>query len=204
MAAPRIELRGAVVLLEGDRRGAREVALEIEDVGDVGATEGVHRLIGISDREHVSVLVGEQLQEPVLRVIRVLVLVDEDVAERLLPALTRLGEALEDVDREHQQIVEVDGVRAEELALVELVHLGDGLVVERGDPGHVRVRADEPVLRVRDLGVDAARRESLRVAAEVFETRLDHAHLIRLVVDREGRAVPEPGASARRIRPQAA
>src|SRR2546426_8616745 len=38
-------------------------------------------------------------QEPVLRVVRVLVLVDEDVPEGLLPALTRLGEVLEARER---------------------------------------------------------------------------------------------------------
>ena len=59
-------------------------------------------------------LLREQLQQPVLRVVRVLVLVDEDVPERRLPLLRRLGEALEDVDGEEEHVVEVDGVRLEE------------------------------------------------------------------------------------------
>jgi hypothetical protein len=40
------------------------------------------------------VLAAEELQQPVLRVVRVLVLVDEDVAEGLAPVGERLGEAL--------------------------------------------------------------------------------------------------------------
>ena len=78
-------------------------------------------------------LAAEELEEPVLRVVRVLVLVDEDVAERLAPALERLREALEDLHREHEQVVEVDGVRGVEAALVELVRLRDRLVPERRD-----------------------------------------------------------------------
>ena len=185
-------VRRAVVLLQRDRARAGEVALELEHVADVGAAEGVDGLVGVADGADVLVVGGEQLQQLVLRVVRVLVLVDEDVAERLAPLLGRVGEALEDLDREHEQVVEVDGVRAVQAALVELVDLGDGLVVERRDAGHVLVRADELVLRVRDLRVDAARDETLRVALELLQARLGQADLVGLVVDREVRAVAEP------------
>ena len=185
-------VRGAVVLLQRDRPRAGEVALELEHVADVGAPEGVDGLVGVADRAHVPVLLGEELQEPVLRVVRVLVLVDEDVAERLLPALARLGEALEDLDREVEHVVEVDRVRGVQPLLVALVHLRDGLVVERRDARAVLVRADELVLRVRDLRVDAARDEPLRVEALVLEDPLHEPHLVGLVVDREVRAQPDP------------
>ena len=114
-------VRRAVVLLERDRARAWEVALEVEDVADVGAAERVDRLIRVADGAEVAVLGREQLQQPVLRVVRVLVLVDEDVAERLPPALLRLGKPLEHVHGQVQQVVEVHRVRAEQLALVELV-----------------------------------------------------------------------------------
>ena len=88
-------VRRAVVLLERDRPGAGEVALEVEDVVDVRAAEAVDRLVGVADREHVPVLGREQLQQAVLGVVRVLVLVDEDVAEGVLPVGEGLREALE-------------------------------------------------------------------------------------------------------------
>ena len=62
--------------------------------------------------------------------VRVLVLVDEDVPKRLLPLLARVGKALEHLHGEEQQVVEIDRVRAVEPALIEVVDLGDGLVVE--------------------------------------------------------------------------
>ena len=74
-------VRGAVVLLERDRSRGRKVALELEDVADVGASEGVDGLVRIAHRAEVLVLLGQELQEPVLGVVRVLVLVDEHVAE---------------------------------------------------------------------------------------------------------------------------
>ena len=135
---------------------------------------------------------AEELQQAVLRVVRVLVLVDEDVAEGLLPVGQRLGEALEDLHGEHEHVVEVDGVRCVQPALVQLVHLRDGLVPEGGDAREVVLWRDELVLRARDLRVDAARREALRVLPELLEAGLDQPHLVLVVVDRERRAVAEP------------
>ena len=185
-------VRRAVVLLERDRPRPGEVALELEDVADVGAAERIDALVRVPDCADVLVLGRQQLQQPVLGVVRVLVLVDEDVAEGLAPARGGLREAFEHLDGQHQQVVEVDRVRAVQAALVELVDLGDGLIVERRDARHVLVRADELVLRVRDLRVDAARDEALGVALELLEAGLGQADLVGLVVDREVRPVAEP------------
>ena len=95
-------VRRAVVLLEGDDPRAGEVVLELRDVADVRAAEGIDRLVRVSDGEHVPVLRCEELQEAVLGLVRVLVLVDEDVVEGALPPLERLREALEHVDGQHQ------------------------------------------------------------------------------------------------------
>jgi hypothetical protein len=184
-------VRRAVVLLEGDRGRVAEVRLEIEDVPDVGASECVHTLVRIPDDHQVPVLAGEKLEQAVLGVVGVLVLVDEDVPERLLPAGERLRKALEDFDGEHQQVVEVHRVAVVQALLVEGVDLGNGLVVERRNAAEVLVRADQLVLRVRDLRVDPARDKALRIALEVLEALLDEADLVGLVVDREVRAVAE-------------
>src|SRR3712207_8743513 len=45
-------------------------------------------------------------------------------------------EALEDLYRQHQEVVEVGRVRREEPSLVELVHVGDRLVVEGRSEEH--------------------------------------------------------------------
>ena len=75
-------LRGAVVLLEADDLGVRVVALELEDVADVGAAPRVDALVVVADHGEVAVRAREEVGEPVLGVVGVLVLVDEHVAER--------------------------------------------------------------------------------------------------------------------------
>jgi hypothetical protein len=184
-------VRGAVVLLQRDDRRLAEVALELEDVADVGAAERVDRLVRVPHDHDVPVLFGQELEQPVLRVVRVLVLVHEDVAERLLPALLRLGEPLQDLDGQHQEVVEVDRVRAEEPPLIEVVDVGDGLVVEGLHPIPVLGRADQLVLRRRDVLVDALGREPLRVALELLQRLLHHPDLVGRVVDREVRLVAQ-------------
>ena len=73
--------RRAVVLLEPDRDGLGEVVLERQDVPDVGAPPAVDRLVVVADDRDRAVLLGKHLDELVLRVVGVLVLVDEDVPE---------------------------------------------------------------------------------------------------------------------------
>ena len=124
--------------------------------------------------------------------VRVLVLVDEDVAEGLLPLLLRVRMLLEHLDGAHDQVVEVHRVRGVQTALVAVVDGGHGLLVEGADALRVLLRADELVLGVGDLVVDAARDEALRIPALLLDDRLDDTHLVGLVVDREVRPVGKP------------
>src|SRR5581483_7878381 len=66
------------------------------------------------------------------------------------------------------------------------------------DAALVFLRADQLVLRIRDLRMDAARSEALRVALELLEALLREPQLVGAVVDREVRAIAE----ARRLAPQ--
>ena len=185
-------VRRAVVLLERDRLRAREVALELEDVADVGAAKGVDGLVGVAHGADVVVLPARSCSEPVLGVVRVLVLVDEQVAERLLPARPRLVEALEHLDGQHQQVVEVDRVR--------------GVQARAGRARRPRRRSGRE--RRDRLGVPR-RRRSWFLAFEIWawmprgtkrfgsvssssQALLHEPQLVGGVVDREVRAVAEP------------
>jgi len=53
-------LGGAIVLLQLHDRGLGEVALEAQDVADVGAAEAVDRLVVVADDAEVAVLLREQ------------------------------------------------------------------------------------------------------------------------------------------------
>src|SRR3990170_4833043 len=77
-------LGGAVVLLELDDFSSRKIILKIEDVIDVRSTKTINTLIFVAHRGDVAGLPGQQLHQDVLRLVRVLVLVDEQVLKALV------------------------------------------------------------------------------------------------------------------------
>ena len=134
----------------------------------------------------------EQLQHPVLRVVRVLVLIDEHVAEGALVALAHLLEQLEQVDRAEQQVVEVHRVHPQHVALVQFVDVREHLLERRAD-GLAQVRRGaQAVLRGRDLVVQRRGRVALRVDADGVGAALGQPPRVGLVVDRELARVAEP------------
>ncbi len=126
----------------------------------------------------------EEVGQPVLRVVGVLVLVDEHVAEGALVVLQAVRVALEELDGLHEQVVEVHGVHRGVALLVELVHVGGHLGVppalfaEPGGPQQL-------VLGVADLAADGLRRVALGVYVELLHAALDEPPAVVLVVDGE-------------------
>ena len=91
-------LGGPVVLLQQDCSGVREVPLELLNVADRGAPEGVNGLVGVAHHAQLGGI-GVRRHWPhqfpdqhILRMIGVLVLVDQDVAK---PAPGMLGNVRE-------------------------------------------------------------------------------------------------------------
>ena len=204
-AARRMRLGRAVVLLEQDGAGVGVVLLELLDVADRGAAEGVDRLVGVADDDQLARLdpvLGAGLLGPadeladqlVLGVVGVLVLVDHDVPEPPAVVLGDVGEGLEHVHRGHDQVVEVHGVGLAQPALVGRVGLGEHLLLVRArlaDPARVGLLVDQLVLEVADLVAERPRVVALGVEVHVAE---DHRHQplgVGGVVDREGRPQPD-------------
>jgi len=197
-------LRAAVVLLQANDLGIGVVALELEDVADVGATPRVDALVVVADHGEIAVLAGQEIGEAVLRVVGVLVLVDEHEAERLLVMPEALGEALEQLHRLHEEVVEVHGVHLGVTLLVERVHVGRGLREPPPDTLAEFLRADELVLGVADLPRQGLRREALGVEVELLETALDEPAAVVLVMDRERALVADAlGFAAQQARAHA-
>ena len=106
--------------------------LELGDVADVGAAEGVDRLILIAHNRDVAVLGGQDRDQLELGVVGVLILVHHHVVEGVLPLLARLRHALEQHHRLHDQVVEIHGVCLVQAPLIQLVDVGD--VCSKNDP----------------------------------------------------------------------
>ena len=106
------QLRRAVVLLQLDHRGVRVVALEVEDVAQVGAAPRVDALVVVADHGQVLALAGELPDPQVLGAVGVLVLVDVQVAPAILVVRQHAGRLLEQPHGLVQQVVEVERAAA--------------------------------------------------------------------------------------------
>jgi hypothetical protein len=120
-------LGGAVVLLQAQHARAREVVLEVQDVLDVGAPPGVDRLVLVADDGHVASRSHQVPDQLVLRAVRVLVLVDEDVLEAPAVGFADLLVAPQHLHRAQEEIVEVERVRRAQGLVIAGGHPGQGL-----------------------------------------------------------------------------
>ena len=116
-----------VVLLELDEvhrhAGPAEVALDRLHVGDLRAPEGVDRLVVVADREHRRVGAGEELEPPVLELVGVLELVDEQVREAPAVVLAQRVVPRQELEAAQQELGEVDHALALAGRVVERVEL---------------------------------------------------------------------------------
>ena len=155
-------LRRAVGRVQVDPARAGEVVLELHDVLDARAPPLVDGLVGVSDDEHVVAVVGELADEDVLRQVRVLVLVDQQVLELVLVLLADVLVLVEQPDAPQHHVVEVEHVLIEQLLLVDAGHLGHrlpelGLRPLIGVVGVLQVVLDRRDVLQHALGLDPAR-----------------------------------------------
>ena len=167
--------------LQHDHARIGEVPGELLDVADGGPAERVDGLVRVADhdqlggRQRARVVavrlpggVRNQLPDQhVLRMVGVLVLVHQDVPEPAPVSLGDLRERLQQVDRDHDQVVEVHCARGHQAALVLGVRLGQGLVPVVVRPGQERLVVDQLVLQVGHLVQHRLRRMVLRVQVEL-------------------------------------
>ena len=185
LAAAQDRARGAVVLLERHDVRVGVVALEVEDVADVGAAPGVDALVVVAHRHHVALRLGQGPDQAVLGVVGVLVLVDQDVLEAGLPAVADGLVALQELRRDHQEVVEVHRPVVAEGCGVAPVDARQDLVVERSRQRRHLLGALEQGLRVGDPGLHRARGHALGVDLLLHQAAADQPQLVVAVVDRE-------------------
>ena len=197
-------LCGTVVLLQQDRVGVRVVLLEVRNIADIRAAEGVDGLVGVTHdgqlrRGHgvrVGAAVSRRLRvgadqlahQLVLGVVGVLVLVHEDVAELATVVVRDFGELLQQEDGAANQVVKVEGVGGAQTLRVDGVDLRDGLLVRviARHAGCVRLGADQLVLQRGDAVAHGLGGELLGVQVELFNDEAQQALRVGRIVDREG------------------
>ena len=194
----------AVVLLEADQIPHLKLALEVGHVADVGASECINRLVVVTHCEYEGALrrlrivapfpgkgdggiahhgatlcliaSSEQTKPPVLQLVGVLELINEDVAEALLVMPAQGFVALQQFVGAQQQFGEIDHAFALALRLVGLVERDalPGPVV----PGFDRGGAQALLLLRVDEMAQLARREFLVVDIQRLQQALDRGLLV--------------------------
>ena len=90
----------AVILLQFDDFGVREDLVEVQNVVDGRAAEFVNALVVVADHHDVVFGIAEQLCELELRLVGVLILVHQNIAELVAILFAKLGVLLEQLDCE--------------------------------------------------------------------------------------------------------
>ena len=89
----------AIVLLKADHLGGWKIALEPQDIADVGTPPRIDRLIFVSDDAHIAERFSQQQHKLVLRTVRVLVLVHHHVSVALANRVADGFARLQQTDR---------------------------------------------------------------------------------------------------------
>ena len=167
--------RRAIVLLQLDGLAVFKVLLKVQDIGDVGATPAINGLVIVAHDHEVLVLGGQQVGDLVLDVVGVLILVDANVAEALLVLVEHLGAGAQQLERAHEQVVEVHRVGGTQAAFQLQVDLRGLFVVGAvGGFEHV-LGADHGVFGRADLAADHVDGELLLLDTERLHNVTHHA-----------------------------
>src|SRR3954463_5390581 len=103
--------RRAVIRFQFDDRGIRIILLKTENVANICLSPGVNGLVGITNDKEILESIGERGDQNVLHSIGVLILINQDVLESLLVAFKQGRRRVKKTNRQHKEIVEIDGVR---------------------------------------------------------------------------------------------
>ena len=177
----------AVVPLEPDDLGAGEVGLEAQDVVHLGPAPAIDRLVVVADAADIAVALRQQPEPEILRDVRVLVLVDQHVAETLLIFFEHVLVLLEQPQILQQQIAEIGGVQLLQPPLVERVELARPAIGE-GEAlalGHA-LRRESAVLPAVDHGREQPCGPALLVDILGLEQLLEQPDLVVGVEHGEG------------------
>ncbi len=177
--------RGPVVLLEPHHARRREILLEVQDVPHVGAAPTVDRLVIVAHDLHVPVLAAQEFHQLVLRPVRVLVFIHEQIAELRAVRGEPLRVLLQDAYGQHEQVIEIGGVRFAQRAVEQFVHARRGSAQRIERERCVLHRSHQRVLRVGDRAPDRRRPPLLGGDLQALHRALHRGERVILIVDRE-------------------
>ena len=178
--------RRAVVLLQLDNSCIRKILFKIENVANVRAAPAVNGLVVIADNAQISALRSQQTHKHILRIVRILILIDMDIADFALIGFQHRRMLGKKFQRLNDQIVKVQRIGAFQLFFISVVNIINQLAAiipfALGEP---ILRAEQFVFCVGNLAFNFSGRQELVVDIQLFEDFLQRAHLVVIIVNGE-------------------
>ena len=177
---------GTVVLLQLDQLEAGEIFAQQHQILRLGTAPGVDGLVIVPYHGKAGSLTDDLLHQFVLAGIGILILINQQVTDLVLPALAHLLITLEQQSRHHDEIVKIQRVVGHHLAVITLVKLRHQHLFRPTSDAHGTGRQDKVVLPVGDLA-DKGRKFVLVVIELVFGQLFEQRQLVGVVEQREVR-----------------
>ena len=176
----------AVILLQTDGFRVLELLFKLQNVRDGCTAELVDTLVVIADNADVLVIACQQAGEHILRVVGILILVHEHIAELALVVFKHLGVVLQQQNGFHDNIVEIQCTGLFHGLFVIAVDVCDLFTeVVTGGIRAELTRGHQLVLRAGDHAHHGSRIKILGIEIELSHYVENDALLVVLIVDGE-------------------
>ncbi len=124
----------SIVSLEPDDLRAGKILLEAQDVFHIRTAPGVDRLIVVADTAQIAVGLGKEPEKQILDDVRVLILVDQDVAEAPAECGENVGVFAQQTQGLEQEIAEIHRIERFQPLLIVFIQRG---AFAAGEPGRL-------------------------------------------------------------------
>ena len=173
-----------VVFLQFDYPSLLELVLKAENIRYIRAAEFVYALVVVAHYAEVSVLARKKADKPVLRMVCVLVLINQYVSEFVSVVVKHIRVFLEQPYRAKYEVVKIERVVVLHFLAVELVNFADNRLKEvAAENLGIIVRRNQLVFCAAYLRRNRFGRVLLGVKIKLLQALLDNRLLVGCVKD---------------------
>ena len=173
----------AIVLLQFDRPCLGIVLFKIHDIADIRAAPAIDGLIRVTYDTEVVMLLRQKFGEPVLRAVRVLILIHENISEPVLILFTDILMLLQKNHGNHQQIVKIQRVVFPQFLCIQMINIGNLLLKEIPCLLFKGTRSLQKILRIGNPVLYRGRRILLLIQIQFLDAVLDDGLGITGIID---------------------
>ena len=185
-------LGATVVLLKANDLGITVLIFKVQNIFDGRSAEFIDTLVIIADHADVVVSGRQQAHQQELGVVGILILIHHDVAEAVAVFFQNVRELLEQLDRQHNDVVEVQCIGCLQALLVKLINLRhDFLTIISARFAQQVLCGHHLVLSGADGGKDSFRSHRLFLDIQLLERILDDTNRVIGIIHRKAPVVPQ-------------